>query len=81
MSWKVNDSQAMGGRSLISYQRLRVASEESAIGLRDLIHGLISTFKNALDKDKLQGIKEINEKTLDTMRQYVSEHASQLRSP
>ncbi len=31
--------------------------------------------KKALDEDKLQDIKGIGEKTLDTMRRYVSEQA------
>jgi len=32
--------------------------------------------KKALDEDKLQDIKGIGQKTLDTMRRYVSEHES-----
>ena len=30
--------------------------------------------KKALDEDKLQDIKGIGKKTLDTMRRYVTEH-------
>lgn len=42
------------------YKRLRIRS------LRDL--------KKALDEDRLQDIKGIGKKTLDTMRNYVSKH-------
>ncbi len=46
---------------------IRVLSRKYKIrSLKDL--------KKALDEDKLQGIKGIGPKTLDTMRQYVSEH-------
>jgi len=47
---------------------IRVLSRKYKIrSLRDL--------KNALDEDKLHGIKGIGKKTLDTMRHYVTEHA------
>jgi len=35
----------------------------------------LGDLKKALDEDKLQDIKGIGKKTLDTMRRYVSEHA------
>ncbi len=46
----------------ILYKRLRIQSP------RDLT--------KALDEDKLQDIKRIGQKTLDTMRRFVSEHGS-----
>ena len=60
----------------MSYQRLRAASEEPVIGLQYMIHGLMTTFKKALDEDKLQDIKGIGNKTIETMRRYVAEHES-----
>ena len=48
---------------------IRVLSRKYKIrSLRDL--------KKALDEDKLQDIKGIGKKTLDTMRRYVTEHQS-----
>lgn len=41
-----------------------------------MIHGLMTTFKKALDEDKLQDIKGIGNKTIETMRRYVAEHES-----
>ncbi len=46
---------------------IRVLTRKYRIrSLRDL--------KKALDENKLHNVKGIGEKTLDTMRQYVSEH-------
>ncbi len=48
---------------------IRVLSRKYKIrSLRDL--------KKALDEDKLNDIKGIGKKTLDTMRRYVAEHQS-----
>ena len=40
-----------------------------------MIHSLMTILKKSLDKDELQDIKGTGQKTLDTMRRYVSEHA------
>ena len=56
-------------------QRLRTGVEKSVIGLRYMIHSLMTILKKALDKDEFQDIKGTGQKTLDTMRRYVSEHA------
>ena len=57
----------------MSYQRLRAASEVSVAGPSYWIHSLMTDLKTALDENKLQTIKGIGQKTLDTMRQYVTE--------
>jgi hypothetical protein len=62
--------------TLISFQGSRDAAQKSVAEPSDWIHSLMTTFKKALDEDKLQGIKGIGPKTLDTMRHYVSKHES-----